>query len=64
MEVKKKPGPTAQTRSAGTVRTSLMLAPDMVEWGKSQPGGLSALVRRLITQERQRQGKSRKEEAK
>jgi len=31
-----------------TVRTSVMLEPDLVDWGKRKPGGLSDLMRRLL----------------
>lgn len=36
-----------------TAKTSVLLPPDLVEWGKKQPGGLSWLLRRLLTEARQ-----------
>jgi hypothetical protein len=52
---KKRPGPVpgvlAQDNSEDSpemVRTSIMLELGQLEWAKRQPGGLSALVRRLI----------------
>jgi len=36
-----------------TAKTSVLLPPDLVEWGKRQPGGLSWLLRRLLTEARQ-----------
>ena len=32
------------------VKTTLLLDLDTVEWGKRQPGGLSALIRQLLRQ--------------
>jgi len=43
--VRKKPGPAPRLN---TDRTTLMLDPDLIEWGKQQPGGLSETVRRLL----------------
>ncbi len=36
-----------------TAKTTVLLPPDLVEWGKRQPGGLSWLLRRLLTEARQ-----------
>ena len=33
------------------VKTTLLLDLDTVEWGKTQPGGLSEVIRRLLRQE-------------
>jgi hypothetical protein len=38
-----------------TVRTTLLLEEDLVEWGKIQPGGLSELVRDLLREAKERQ---------
>jgi hypothetical protein len=35
-------------------RTTVYLEADLVEWAKSQPGGLSELVRDLLKQEKER----------
>lgn len=51
----KKRGPVGGAGQAvATVRTTVMLEPALVEWGKAQPGGLSLLLRRLLTQEQKR----------
>ncbi len=42
---RKKPGPMA---NPDLVTTSIKLESDLLEWGKNQPGGLSALVRGLL----------------
>jgi len=34
--------------------TSVSLDADLIEWGKSQPGGLSALLRRLLSEAREK----------
>ena len=47
---RKKPGPTPK----GFKRVNAFLPPEMIEWAKNRPEGLSALLRRLLTQERQR----------
>jgi hypothetical protein len=31
-----------------TVKATVLVEPELVEWGKQQPGGLSELVRRLL----------------
>ena len=31
-----------------TIRTTLLIEEDLVEWGKQKPGGLSELVRKLL----------------
>jgi hypothetical protein len=40
-----KPGPK-------TVTFGVQLPPDLGEWAKGQPGGMSAMVRRLLAEER------------
>jgi len=55
-----KPGPYLGVE---TIKTAMMLEPYMIEWGKQQPGGLSALVRRLLREEMERQGKAAKDGA-
>jgi len=45
---KKTPGRPGPTPGPKTVRTTVMVEPDLVEWGKQQPGGLSDLIRRLL----------------
>lgn len=42
---RKKPGPAPRPN---TDRTSLIIDTDLIEWGKTQPGGLSETVRRLL----------------
>ena len=48
------PGPV----SRGFKATSVQLPPDLLEWAKHQPEGLSGLVRLLLSQERPRREKS------
>lgn len=36
-------------------RTNVMVEPDLLDWGKDQPGGFSELVRRLVREEKSRQ---------
>jgi hypothetical protein len=43
---KRKPGPSRS--SVATQQYTVMLEPAVAEWAKTQPGGLSALVRRLL----------------
>jgi len=50
---RKKPGPVA---NPNLVMTTVSLESEMLEWGKKQPAGLSALLRRLMREEYQRQG--------
>jgi hypothetical protein len=47
---RKKPGPVA---NPNLVVTSVSLEADLLEWGKLQPGGLSALLRRLLKEARE-----------
>lgn len=49
---KRRPGPVA---GVTTTRTSVLLEPDLLEWGKNQTGGLSETVRRLMHEARDRQ---------
>ena len=46
----KKPG-----RVAGptTQKFNVLIEPELAEWAKHQPGGLSEMVRRLLKQERE-----------
>lgn len=46
-EAKKKTGPVP---GPATVRTNILIEPDLLEWGKHQPGGFSELVRRLVAE--------------
>jgi hypothetical protein len=46
----KKPGPAS--RLPAMVKTTILIEPEQLEWGKNQPGGLSALVRRLLREAR------------
>lgn len=47
---KKKPGP----RKRGYIHGHVLLPPDLCEWAKDQEGGLCALVRQLLADERRR----------
>lgn len=44
---RKKRGPVA---NPNLVITSVSLDADLLEWGKNQPGGLSALLRQMLRQ--------------
>jgi hypothetical protein len=46
----KKPGPPKR----GYGHAHILLPPDLIEWAKHHPEGLSGLVRRLLAQERDR----------
>lgn len=48
---RKKRGPIA---NPNLVITSVSLDADLLEWGKNQPGGLSALLRRLLKEEKEK----------
>ena len=50
---KTQPGPI----SKGYKASSIQLPPDLLNWAKSQPEGLSGLVRHLLTAERQRRAR-------
>ena len=50
-QTKKGPVPGPETR-----QFTVLLPPDLGDWGKRQPGGLSELMRRLLQQERDRKG--------
>jgi hypothetical protein len=43
---RRKPGPTPYLKKARSV--NIMLEDDLIEWGKSQPGGLSQMVREFL----------------
>lgn len=45
---KKKPGPTPK----GFGQYTVSLPPELGEWGKGRPEGLSAMVRRLLAEEK------------
>ena len=49
--VKRRPG---RVPGPQTVKTTILLPPDLAEWGKQQPEGLSSLVRRLLEAEQKR----------
>jgi hypothetical protein len=46
----KRRGPKPQ----GLIHCNVTLVPALVEWAKEQPGGLSGLIRKLLTEERER----------
>jgi hypothetical protein len=50
---KKRPGPIPGSQ---TVKATVLLEPDLLEWGKRQPGGLSELMRRLLREARAQEG--------
>ena len=54
MENKVKPGPKTGIK---TVKATVLIEPDMRDWGTSQPGGLSVLMRRLLKQEKEKADK-------
>jgi len=55
MTMKAEPRKLGRPRGPEHLRYQITLSKEAGEWGKNQPGGLSALVRRLIEQERRRQ---------
>ena len=48
---RKRPGPLPGPPMR---KYNVLIEEDLAEWGKSQPGGLSALIRNLLTAERLR----------
>lgn len=52
---RRKPGPVPGPEMR---QFTILMEPDLGEWGKRQPGGLSELVRRLLREEKQRQEKT------
>ena len=50
-KAKKTPGPIAGPE---TVRTNVLIEPDLLEWAKQQPGGFSELVRRLVREAKEK----------
>lgn len=48
--LKRKPGPVPGPK---TERYQVLLEPELAEWGKQQPGGLSELIRRLLREARE-----------
>ncbi len=53
METKKKPG---RVPGPPTGKITVLVEPDLTEWGKRQPGGFSALVRRLLKEAKEAEG--------
>jgi hypothetical protein len=43
---RRKPGPTPRLKGARSI--NILLEDDLIEWGKSQPGGLSQMVREFL----------------
>lgn len=52
---RKKPGPVP---GPPTRKYNILIEEDLGEWGKQQPGGLSELIRRLLTEERKRKAEA------
>jgi hypothetical protein len=58
------PEPTKIPRKPGRVpgppteKYTVLLEPDLAEWAKAQPGGLSDLVRRLLREARNSRGET------
>jgi len=57
MATEKKPKKPGRIPGPPTVKATVLLEEDLLEWGKQQPGGLSELVRRLLREERERTDK-------
>lgn len=53
-KARRKPGPVAQ----GYARYNITVEPELGEWAKYQPGGMSETVRRLLAAEKARQEKA------
>lgn len=53
VKTKGKPGPVPGPEKR---QFTILIEPDLGEWGKHQPGGLSELVRRLLREERAKYG--------
>jgi hypothetical protein len=53
--VRRKPGPVP---GPPTRKYNLLLDEELGEWGKRQPGGLSELVRQLLTEEKKRRART------
>jgi hypothetical protein len=53
--VRRKPGPVP---GPPTRKYNLLLDEELGEWGKQQPGGLSELVRQLLTEEKNRRSRT------
>jgi hypothetical protein len=51
-KVRRKPGPVPGPANA---KVTILLEPEIRDWGMHQPGGLSDLVRRLLREEKKRQ---------
>jgi hypothetical protein len=51
---RRKPGPTPRLQNARGVTISL--EDDLIEWGKSQPGGLSQMVREFLRAAKEKSG--------
>jgi hypothetical protein len=54
-KTRQKPGPVPGPE---TKKFNILIEPDLADWGKRQPGGLSELIRRLLKEERDRRGSS------
>ena len=48
---RKKPGPV---ENPNLVSATVKLEADLVEWGKNQPGGLSALLRQMLREAKEK----------
>jgi hypothetical protein len=48
--IRKRPGPVP---GPPTAKYTVLLEPELAEWAKTQPGGLSELVRRLLREARE-----------
>lgn len=55
VRVRRKPGPVP---GPPTRKYNLLLDEELGEWGKQQPGGLSELVRQLLTEEKNRRART------
>jgi hypothetical protein len=42
-----------------TIKTTILLEPELLAWSKTQPGGLSGLVRRLLREAQEKEGGGR-----
>lgn len=52
---KKRPGPVPQ----GFGRYNVTLEPDLAEWAKYQPGGMSETIRRLLREAKEKEDRRR-----
>lgn len=49
---KAKPGPVPGPIK---VQATILIEPDLIQWGKHKPGGLSQLVRRLLREAKEKE---------